>query len=112
MRASAALMQHFCRITLFTRANCSLCDNAKQVLSRVRQKQPFDLDEVDVMGHDQERWRDLYEYDTPVVHVHDAEQGRANPADAPKALKLMHRFSEEDVQRLIERMQLPSKPAK
>lgn len=58
---------HQCRITLFTRANCSLCTNAKQTLSTVWDKRPFDYKEIDVMQLEERKWKDLYEFDTPVV---------------------------------------------
>jgi glutaredoxin len=58
---------HQCRITLFTRANCSLCTNAKQTLSTVWDKRPFDYKEIDVMKPEGAKWKDLYEFDTPVV---------------------------------------------
>ena len=58
---------HACRITLFTRANCSLCTNAKKTLSDVWDTRPFDYKEIDVMAPEGKSWRDLYEFDTPVV---------------------------------------------
>ena len=67
MIPTAALRQYVCRLTLFTRANCGLCDNAKQVLSSVWDRRPFEYDEVDVMSPDHEKWKHLYEFDTPVV---------------------------------------------
>jgi hypothetical protein len=77
--------------------------------------------EVDVMKTDQVGWRNLYEFDTPVVglilqakpffyfyseyirtetiqiHVSKAEQGEEDSAMAGKAVKLMHRFTAEEV---------------
>ncbi len=67
MQPTRQLLRHACRITLFTRANCSLCDDAKAVLARVRGRRPFMLEEVDVMAREQDRWKKLYEFDTPVV---------------------------------------------
>lgn len=76
----ARLLQHACRVTLFTRANCSLCDDAKLVLSDVWNKRPFDYTESDVMTAGQERWRELYEFDTPVVRT-ASTPSTAHPAD-------------------------------
>lgn len=56
-----------CRITLFTRANCSLCTNAKDTLFKVRDTRPFVYREIAVMEDGQKHWKDLYEFDTPVV---------------------------------------------
>jgi hypothetical protein len=67
MHPSVRLLQHACRITLFTRANCSLCTNAKQTLSAVWDARPFDYKEIDVMKPEGKSWRDLYEFDTPVA---------------------------------------------
>lgn len=66
-KATAILRNYTCRITLFTRANCSLCSDAKQVLSGVWDRRPFEYDEIDVMTQNQEKWKALYEFDTPVV---------------------------------------------
>lgn len=66
------------------------------------------------MKPDQTIWRNLYEFDTPVVsiltsikaianlsqiHVADASSPEENPELSGKAKKLMHRFSAEDVQK-------------
>jgi len=67
MRATTVLRRFTCRLTLFTRKNCSLCDDAKKVLSNVWDRRPFEYDEIDVMETSQEKWKALYEFDTPVV---------------------------------------------
>ena len=66
MNAAKALS---CRakITLFTRANCSLCETAKVVLSNVGKQRQLEYKEINVMSEGQKKFRDLYEYDTPVV---------------------------------------------
>ena len=38
------------RLVLYTRAGCHLCDDAKEVLLRVRADAPFELAEIDVDG--------------------------------------------------------------
>lgn len=71
MRLSTRLFQEFShRITLFTRPNCSLCDEAKEALARVSSKRTFNFAEVDVMQPAQKKWKDLYEFDTPVVSIY------------------------------------------
>lgn len=67
MRPSPYFRQHATRITLFTRAQCSLCDDAKVVLKRVWEKRPFEFKEVDVMTRENRQWRKLYQFETPVV---------------------------------------------
>ena len=36
------------RVTLYGKAGCCLCDEAKEVLAAVRADRPFELEEVDV----------------------------------------------------------------
>ena len=67
MRPSVRLLQHSARITLFTRANCSLCETAKAMLSGLEKKRSFEYNKIDVMTSDEKRWKDIYEFDTPVV---------------------------------------------
>ena len=62
-----ALRNFACRITLFTRSNCKLCSDAKEVLSNVWDKRPFEYDEINVMEHSDQKWKNMYEFDTPVV---------------------------------------------
>ena len=68
MRPTVRLWQA-CRITLFTRPNCGLCDMAKTVLQRVQAETPFVFKEVNIVGGtaDAKAWRDLYDFDVPVV---------------------------------------------
>ena len=68
MRLTTSLLQHTARVTLFTRANCSLCESAKCVLGSLGRKRSFDYHEIDVMAPNQEQWK-IYEYDTPVVYA-------------------------------------------
>ena len=83
MRPSARLLHRASRITLFTRANCSLCDDAKLVLSRVWNKKPFEFEEIDVMAPAEKQWRDIYEFDTPVVrHPYSQHFSSSNAFDA------------------------------
>jgi len=67
MRAPSTLRQLGLRLTLFTRANCSLCDDAKAVLERTRNTRRFEYTEIDVMVAGYDKWKALYEFDTPVV---------------------------------------------
>ena len=67
MRKTVQLLQCRVLLTLFTRRNCSLCDNARSVISNLAKKQVFDYEQVDVM--EQQQWKMLYEFDTPVVSV-------------------------------------------
>ncbi|KAN0117416.1 hypothetical protein V8E51_003393 [Hyaloscypha variabilis] len=97
MFPTVRLLQHACQITLFTRANCSLCTKAKETLSSVWDVRPFEYKEIDVMKPEGKCWRDLYEFDTPVIHINSSKKGEEVPELASKAKKLMHRFSPEEV---------------
>lgn len=64
-RATSRLFD--CRITFFTRSPCGLCDTAKAVVRNVEAKRPLTYYEINVMEPGQEKWKSLYEFDTPVV---------------------------------------------
>ncbi|OCK80262.1 hypothetical protein K432DRAFT_298058 [Lepidopterella palustris CBS 459.81] len=98
MLPSRRLLQHACRITLFTRANCSLCDTAKRVLSHVWEKRPFEYTEVNVMEPGREKWK-IYEFDTPVIHVNKSS---LDEDTTTATRKLMHRFKEAEVEKLMD----------
>ncbi|UPX10772.1 uncharacterized protein EKO05_0001411 [Ascochyta rabiei] len=46
----------------------------------------------------QERWKEVYEFDTPVIHIDKASA----PETTTSSLKLMHRFKEEEVTKLMD----------
>ena len=69
MKPSLQLLQHTARLTLFTRANCSLCETAKAVVHQVEKRRSLQYVEVDVMAAGQKEWKNLYEFDTPVVRT-------------------------------------------
>jgi Glutaredoxin-like domain (DUF836) len=102
MRASSVLRMHSARLTLFTRANCSLCETAKTNIAKVQKKRPLDYSEIDVMAQGQEHWKDLYEFDTPVLHVQRVFYTYSKPDIVSEARKLMHRFSSEQVEKLVD----------
>lgn len=66
MFATRRLLQA-CRITLFSRDNCGLCTQAKSVLSDVWDKRPFAYKEVNLALPESNSWRELYDFDIPVV---------------------------------------------
>ena len=100
MRVTLRLLQNNTRLTLFTRANCSLCDTAKDVLKRVKDARSISYEEIDVMQH--QRWKDLYEFDAPVLHIEPTSNSYVTKNACYNVRKLMHRFSEQDVKSLIE----------
>ena len=40
------------KVTLYSKPNCPLCDDARQALERVRASAPFDLEEMDITTRD------------------------------------------------------------
>ncbi len=54
-------------VTLYTRAGCHLCDDAKEVLDAVRADAPFTLEVVDIDGDPALRAR--YTDEVPVIAV-------------------------------------------
>lgn len=67
------------------------------VLSDVWDKRPFVFREIDIIKHDSEAWRNLYEFDVPVIHISKAQNPDEDPKLSSKAVKLMHRFSQDEV---------------
>ena len=55
------------RVTLYTRAGCCLCDDAKLVLQQARRRTPFDFEEFDI-DTDPELRR-LYNDEVPVISI-------------------------------------------
>lgn len=68
MFATRRLLQA-CRITLFSRDDCGLCTQAKGVLSNVWDRRPFLYREVNLAKEESKHWRNLYDFDIPVVSV-------------------------------------------
>jgi hypothetical protein len=123
MRVSAILRQQWSlRHTLFIRQNCSLCTDAKEVMSKVWDRRPFEYTEIDVMAPGQTKWKNLYEFDTPVVsayhkkqwmidqkgltvlqvHVDKVRENSQNFETTHKSGKLMHRFTEQQLEKLMD----------
>lgn len=67
MRVTSRLLQQQCRITFFTRKHCGLCIAARSVLSDVWDARPFAFKEVDIVKPESQDWKDLYDFDVPVV---------------------------------------------
>jgi glutaredoxin len=55
------------RVELYTRRGCGLCDEAKEVLERVRAEQPFELVELDI--DEDAALRARYDTEVPVIWV-------------------------------------------
>lgn len=53
-------------LTLYTKENCSLCDEALEVLRPYKHR--FQLEEVDIKKKENKDWFNKYRYDIPVFH--------------------------------------------
>ena len=58
-------------VTLYTRAGCCLCDDAKRVLAEARKRADFDYEEFDIDA-DAELQR-LYNDEVPVIAINRAK---------------------------------------
>ncbi|KAL4976333.1 hypothetical protein BDW66DRAFT_52738 [Aspergillus desertorum] len=94
MFPTARLLQP--RVTLFTRAGCGLCDTAKHTVTQLHKRRPFDYSEVDIMVPGNKQWKDVYEFDVPVLHVQSDTGAQSEPK------KLFHRWSEQEVETLVD----------
>lgn len=88
---------HRCRITLFTRNNCSLCENAKLALSDAWDLRPFDYQEINIMNPKYKRWRDVYEFDSPVIHINLSDSDMEREYGGSLPMKLMHHIRTQDI---------------
>ncbi|KAJ7633082.1 hypothetical protein FB45DRAFT_745969 [Roridomyces roridus] len=71
------------RLTLFSGANCPLCELAKIELNRVRQQRPFQLETIDIHAAGNAAWKKKYVYWIPALHVDGKEvvKGRWDASD-------------------------------
>ncbi|KAF4587836.1 glutaredoxin domain-containing protein [Ophiocordyceps camponoti-floridani] len=97
MFATRRLLQG-CRITFFTRVNCSLCEVAAEALSKVAVTRPFVCRRIDLAGEEGRPWRELYDFDVPVIHISKDTASPENVSTASKAIKLMHRFTPSQIE--------------
>lgn len=90
------------RLTLFTRAGCGLCDTAKHTVVQLNKRRPFDYVEKDIMDSKNKQWRDVYEFDVPVLHIQSVKDGSPKEADLSDARKLFHRWTEKEVEQQVD----------
>jgi hypothetical protein len=100
MLPTAIRLGQSARVTLFTRAGCGLCDTAKHNVLQLHKRRPFEYSELDIMHPSHKLWKDVYEFDVPVLHVHSAKDATLSD---PK--KLFHRFSEQEVEKLVDEVE-------
>lgn len=86
------------RLTLFTRAGCGLCDTAKHTVVQLNKRRPFEYVEKDIMEAGNKQWKDVYEFDVPVLHIQPVKDGLPKEADLSDKRKLFHRWTEQEVE--------------
>jgi len=59
------------KVTLYTRAGCCLCDDAKRVLSDARRRAEFDYEELDIDRDPELRRR--YNDEVPVIAINQVK---------------------------------------
>jgi glutaredoxin len=59
------------KVTLYTRAGCCLCEDAKRVLEAVRGRANFDLDEIDIDSNAE--LRRAYNDEVPVIAINGSK---------------------------------------
>ncbi len=75
-------------VEIYSKTDCPLCDEAKEVLLRVRRRVPFELIEHDIETNPE--WHERFRYDIPVVFI-----------DGHKAFK--HRVTERELEARLKR---------
>jgi hypothetical protein len=62
---AASLPLYLCACT----PSSLLCDTATARLATVQKNRTVDYNRVDMMELSQKKWRDVYEFDAPILHV-------------------------------------------
>lgn len=47
-------------------------------------------------------WKDVYEFDVPVLHAQSVKNGLPKEAELSDARKLFHRWTEQEVEKLVD----------
>ena len=76
-------------MTLYTKTDCCLCDEALEVIARVRREHPFELEEVDIGGDAELTTR--YGERIPVVLVNGVEEFEYRVDEQALTLKVAQR---------------------
>ncbi|KAI2787932.1 Glutaredoxin-like protein [Penicillium oxalicum] len=90
------------RLTFFTRAGCGLCDTAKNTVVQLRKRRPFEYIEKDIMDSRNKCWKDVYEFDVPVLHIQSIKDGLPQEAQLSDARKLFHRWTEQELEKVVD----------
>jgi glutaredoxin len=75
-------------ITFYTRDNCHLCDEALEVVERVRSTVPFALVLVDLDREASPEKQTAYDWDIPVIEI-DGRKMMKHRVDEARLLRLL-----------------------
>ena len=95
-----SILSQAARVTLLTRVGCGLCDTAKHTVTQLHKRRPFTYSECDIMVPENKPWRDVYDFDVPVLHVQFPKGENTSELSDPK--KLFHRWTEQEVEQLVD----------
>lgn len=62
----------------------------------------MEYNEIDIMNKDNQKWFNMYAFDVPVLQVSRVMHIYSKPDIISEEKKLMHRFTEEEVEALID----------
>ncbi|TYJ57011.1 hypothetical protein B9479_002290 [Cryptococcus floricola] len=91
------------RLTLFTGGKeCSLCEVAKEQLTLLRQSHPFEITywnirspPLGIEAQEAKKWRRLYQYDIPVLHLEGRGRVQKHRIDRDKLGKVLEEWRKE-----------------
>jgi glutaredoxin len=81
-------------VTFYTRNNCHLCDEALEVVERVRTSEPFELVLVDLDRDASLEKKTAYDWDIPVIEI-DGRKMMKHRVDEARLLRLLQTTSSE-----------------
>lgn len=91
------------KLTFFSKPNCGLCDQAKEVIDDVFERKEFhnkavSLEIVNITDRKNAKWWKEYCFDIPVLHIEKV-------GDPKSCTKILHFLEEDDISDKIRRMQ-------
>ncbi|CAI4058754.1 hypothetical protein SKDZ_04G4860 [Saccharomyces kudriavzevii ZP591] len=91
------------KLTFFSKPNCGLCDQAKEVVDDVFERKEFHdkgilLEMVNINDRRNAKWWKEYCFDIPVLHIEKVDDPRS-------CTKILHFLEEEDISNKIRRLQ-------
>jgi len=76
-------------VEIYTKEDCHLCDEAKEVLNRVKKSYPFDLIEVDITSN--AGILNKYKEEIPVIFINKRKAFKFTVTEKEFIKKLSHR---------------------